>query len=81
LQSNSCIAIELKKRIKVYPNFPKPGILFKDIFSVFTNSSMQNNIVDAICDQINEKFNGVKIDAVLGLDSRGFLFPPLWPLN
>ena len=75
--SNTDLAFELKKRIKIYPDFPKPGISFKDIFSVFTNPSLLNNIVDDICKQINQKFQGLKIDAVLGLDARGFLFAPL----
>ena len=74
--SETDISLKLKERIKIFPDFPKKGIIFKDIFSVFTCPSLLNEIIDAICNEIKEKFVQ-KIDAVLGLDSRGFLFAPL----
>ncbi|KYN18789.1 PREDICTED: adenine phosphoribosyltransferase [Trachymyrmex cornetzi] len=63
----------LKNAIKSYPDFPEPGIIFRDIFGVF------NNIVAlrAMKDLIMEHILFLEVDLVVGLDSRGFLFGPI----
>ncbi|KYQ52416.1 Adenine phosphoribosyltransferase [Trachymyrmex zeteki] len=63
----------LKNAIKSYPDFPEPGIIFRDIFSAF------NNIVAlrAMKDLIMEHILFLEVDLVVGLDSRGFLFGPI----
>lgn len=55
--------------IRDVPDFPKPGILFKDITPILHDPKLCNEIVDAFA----EKING-KIDAIVGIESRGFLF-------
>jgi adenine phosphoribosyltransferase len=51
------------------PDFPKPGILFKDITPILENAELSKEIVDKFA----EDWKG-KIDAIAGVESRGFLF-------
>ena len=60
----------IKKSIRNIPDFPKPGIQFKDITTL-----LQSN--DAFRETINffyNKFKNKEIDAVVGIESRGFIF-------
>lgn len=59
----------IKKTIRDIPDFPKPGILFKDITPVFYNQQLCSEIVE----EFIKKLDGTP-DAVLGIESRGFLF-------
>jgi len=52
------------------PDFPKPGILFKDITPIFMQPALCDDITNAFC----EPFMSIKPDAILGIESRGFLF-------
>lgn len=63
----------LRDAIKSYPDFPKPGIIFRDIFGVFRNIVA----LRAMKDLIVEHILFLEIDLVVGLDSRGFLFGPM----
>jgi len=56
------------------PDFPKPGILFRDIFPVLRNPSTAKDLYDLIYDSAK---NLPKVDCVVGLDSRGFIFGPI----
>lgn len=60
----------LKATIRAVPDFPKPGILFRDITPVLEDASLCNAVLDgfrlALADQ--------RIDAIAGIESRGFLF-------
>ncbi len=60
----------IKNAIRAIPDFPKPGIVFKDITPIFYNQELCNEIVDGFI----KKLKGVKIDAIVGIESRGFLF-------
>ena len=60
---------ELKKLIRDIPDFPKPGIMFRDITPLIGNARG----LAAIVDQVAEGYLG-KVDAVLGIESRGFIF-------
>ena len=64
------IAAQIKSAIRDVPDFPKPGIIFKDITPILKDPGLCENIVNAFTDQLQ----GVKIDAVAGIESRGFLF-------
>ena len=55
--------------IRKVPNFPKPGILFYDITSVFMNPEA----MDFITKKMLEAFADTKIDAVISIESRGFI--------
>jgi adenine phosphoribosyltransferase len=59
---------ELKKLIRDIPDFPKPGILFRDITPLITDPRG----LAAIIDQMAEPWLG-KVDLVLGIESRGFI--------
>jgi len=61
---------KLDKVIRTIPNFPKDGISFKDITPLLLDSSLTNNIIDEFIIKLEE----VKIDAIVGVESRGFLF-------
>ena len=59
----------IKSAIRDVPDFPKPGIMFKDITPIFENQTLCNDIVDGFISII-----GHKPDAIVGIESRGFLF-------
>jgi adenine phosphoribosyltransferase len=59
---------EVKKLIRDIPDFPKPGILFRDITPLIGDA----HGLAAIVDQIAEPWLG-KVDQVLGIESRGFI--------
>lgn len=59
---------------KSYPDFPKPGITFFDIFGVFGDPVACKALFDVACDDARKVED--KVDVVVGLDSRGFLLAP-----
>jgi adenine phosphoribosyltransferase len=63
-------AEELRAHIRDIPDFPKPGILFRDITPLLGNAEALRNSVLAMA----EPFRGDKIDCVLGTEARGFIF-------
>ncbi|XP_012276939.1 adenine phosphoribosyltransferase [Orussus abietinus] len=63
----------VKDAIKSYPNFPKDGVLFRDIFSVFQDVEATRAMKDLLIEHVAS----LNIDFVVGLDSRGFLIGPL----
>ncbi len=60
----------LQAVIRTIPDFPKPGIQFKDITPLLADPSLCKEIVEAIAAQVGD----LQIDAVMGIESRGFLF-------
>jgi adenine phosphoribosyltransferase len=66
--------MELQKRIEQairnVPDFPKPGIQFKDITPILSDPALCRDIVDGFIRSINDK----NIDVILGIESRGFIF-------
>ncbi|HYD48797.1 MAG TPA: adenine phosphoribosyltransferase [Terriglobales bacterium] len=61
--------MDLKSHIRDVPDFPKPGILFRDITPLLANGPAFKQVVDRIA----EHYRG-KVDMVLGIESRGFIF-------
>ena len=61
---------ELRQTICDVPDFPKAGIVFKDITPVLMNAALFGRTLDAL----TEPWRGGKIDAVVAIESRGFLF-------
>ncbi len=61
---------QIKDQIRDIPDFPKPGIIFKDITPILLNPELCNSILEAY-EQVYEKAG---IDAIVGIESRGFLF-------
>ena len=62
--------LELRSFIRDVPDFPKPGILFKDITPLLANPSALAFAVEMLCNP----FRGQGIQAVIGAESRGFIF-------
>jgi adenine phosphoribosyltransferase len=65
--------LELKKLIREIPDFPKPGILFYDITTLLKDAGG----LRAVIDQMAEHFSGKKVDCVVGVEARGFIFAPV----
>lgn len=65
--------MDLKKFIRDVPDFPKPGILFKDITPLLENPAALEDAVG----RLTEPFLSRKIDSVAGVESRGFIFGAL----
>ncbi|MDO8519316.1 MAG: adenine phosphoribosyltransferase [Deltaproteobacteria bacterium] len=61
---------DLKKYIRDIPDFPKPGIVFKDI----TPLLQKKGGLEAVTRMFAERFAGFGIDKVVGIESRGFIF-------
>jgi adenine phosphoribosyltransferase len=61
---------KIKSVIRDVPDFPKPGILFKDITPLFHDQQLCNEIVSEFANRVAHK----KINAIVGVESRGFLF-------
>ncbi len=72
----SNLALELdgigyvRQLIREIPNFPQPGVLFRDITPLLAEPRGFHIVLDAIA----ERFVGEHIDAVVGIESRGFIF-------
>ena len=62
----------LKKLIREVPDFPKKGILFYDITTLLKDKSGFATLIDALSEHYIEK----KIDLVIGIEARGFIFGP-----
>ena len=62
----------LKALIRSVPDFPKPGILFYDITTVLKDKTGFAQLIDAFA----QYYIGKKIDIVLGIEARGFIFGP-----
>lgn len=60
----------LKGIIRDVPDFPKPGIMFKDITPILTTPEAFRRVIDTFV----ERYTKMGIDAVAGVESRGFLF-------
>lgn len=59
----------IKQTIRDIPDFPKPGIIFKDITPLFYDQKLCSRIVDEFIARFDHK-----PDAIVGIESRGFLF-------
>ena len=60
----------LKKAIRNIPDFPKPGIQFKDITTLLQDIDVFQETIDIFYQQFKDK----EIEAVVGIESRGFIF-------
>jgi len=60
----------LKKLIREVPDFPKPGINFYDITTLLLDPAGLKNTIDALRAEVDSE----KIDTVIGVESRGFIF-------
>ena len=62
--------MDLKRHIRDIPDFPRPGILFRDITPLLAHPPALRRAVDALA----ERFADVRYDLIVGIESRGFVF-------
>ncbi len=60
----------LKSLVRDIPDFPKPGIVFKDITPLLKNGKA----LKVVCNELTKHFLGESVDQVIGIESRGFIF-------
>lgn len=63
-------SMDIKALIREIPDFPKPGILFKDITTLLRNAEGWRYTIDTLA----EKCVDLSADYVIGMESRGFIF-------
>ena len=73
------VITNVRDKIRAVENFPKEGIIFRDITTALKDPETLKIMIDYMC----EKFEGQKIDFVAGIESRGFIFgmPMAYKLN
>lgn len=67
--TNSELITQLENTIENVPDFPIPGIQFKDITPIFLNPKLYESVIENLAN-----FSRGKVDAVCGIESRGYLF-------
>ena len=60
----------IQQTVRDIPDFPQPGILFKDITPVLADPEVFNKAIELMAEKLREE----KIDKIVGLDARGFIF-------
>jgi len=60
---------EIRRAIRDIPDFPKPGIVFKDITPLLGNGRLFKRTIGILA----ERYRSQKIDTILGIESRGFI--------
>lgn len=67
---SSNTSIDLNEFIRAIPDFPKPGILFRDITPLLSHPPAFRQVVDMLCERYAEK----SIDTIVAAEARGFIF-------
>lgn len=70
---------DVKSKIRNVNDFPKQGIIFRDITTALKDAETLRVMIDYLCEQ----FKGIKIDYIAGIESRGFIFgmPMAYKMN
>lgn len=66
----SILENRIKQSIRDVPNFPKQGIMFKDITPVVADAALFRDVIQAFA----ERYHGKGVTAIVGIESRGFIF-------
>ncbi len=69
LADSTIAAMDLRDAIRTIPDYPKPGIMFRDITTLLGDARAFRSAVDALV----QPFAGRKIDKVAGIEARGFI--------
>lgn len=64
------ISTKLESAIRDIADFPKPGIVFKDITPILKDAALCKEVID----EFVRRLEGIQIDVIAGIESRGFLF-------
>ena len=67
---NSELMTRARAAIRDVPDFPQPGILFKDITPVLADPALFRDVIDYFA----ETYSSAEVDVVVGIESRGFIF-------
>lgn len=70
MAEDDAVAARVRAAIRDVPDFPQPGILYRDITPVLA----EPGLIDAIVERLADALDGSAIDVVAGIESRGFLF-------
>jgi adenine phosphoribosyltransferase len=60
---------DVKRAIRTIPDYPKKGIPFKDLTTLWKNGKLTRRVTDAM----ERKWEGVKLDKIVGIEARGFI--------
>ncbi len=60
---------DVRKAIRNIPDYPKKGIPFKDLTTLWRNGKLNRRVADAL----ERKWKGAKLDKVVGIEARGFI--------
>ena len=73
----SSLTIRLRKSLRQFPDFPKPGILFEDILPLFSDPALHEALIRALQLHITTTYpKQQRPDIIVGLEARSFLFGP-----
>ena len=61
--------MDLKELIRTIPDYPKPGIMFRDITTLLANAKGFRHCIQALA----EPYHDANIEAVIGIEARGFI--------
>ena len=64
------LELQIKNTIRDVPDFPKPGIVFKDITPLLSDVKLSKNITNSLA----EYWQSAKLDVIVGIESRGFMW-------
>lgn len=62
--------VDLRQYIRAIPDFPKPGIMFRDITPLLSNPDAFHKAIDSLC----SRYAGMCIDTIVAAEARGFIF-------
>lgn len=60
---------QIESCIKAYPDFPKKGILFRDLTPIYRDHQLRDGMLELICQEASK----YQFDRILGVESRGFI--------
>jgi adenine phosphoribosyltransferase len=63
------VTADIRQAIRDIPDFPKPGVVFKDLTPLFQNGPLFKRTIDRLAD----RYESASVDMVLGIESRGFV--------
>lgn len=69
-EPDAALRARLAARIRDVPDFPKPGVLFKDITPLLADAATFHDCIEAMA----APWRDAKLDAVCGIEARGFIF-------
>ncbi len=64
------VAERVRQRLRDYPDFPRPGILFRDVMPLFQDHVLFSDVIEVLADHAT----AVGAEKIAGIESRGFLF-------